>query len=152
MLQAAFERNYRKKDELLADLEELMRQNDEEYDNAFDMHLNNIDQILGTYQTKSYIRVSYVISHYSRVSGLCLDFYRTRMNEVRDLYKDQRNKIHKVLKDEENRMQRYQDKSLRYLRSVHSGVNLRYRELASDSKAELFVRQGEIRNKVYFFS
>jgi hypothetical protein len=47
MLKAAFERNYRKKDELLQDLEDVMRQNDEEYDNAFDMHLHNIDQILG---------------------------------------------------------------------------------------------------------
>jgi len=49
MLQAAFERNFRKKDELIEDLEGVMRQNDEEYDNAFDMHVHNIDQLLGSF-------------------------------------------------------------------------------------------------------
>lgn len=49
MLQAAFERNYRKKDELIEDLENVMRQNDEEYDNAFDMHLHNIDKLMGQF-------------------------------------------------------------------------------------------------------
>lgn len=45
--QAAFERNLQKKDDLIEALNNLMNQNDEEYDNAFDMHIHNIDNILG---------------------------------------------------------------------------------------------------------
>ncbi len=47
MMKAAFERNLMKKDELLENLANVMNQNDEEYDNAFDMHLHNLDKIMG---------------------------------------------------------------------------------------------------------
>jgi hypothetical protein len=68
------------------------------------------------------------------------------------MYGDQKNKLLSILNEEKFSMQSYQDRSLRYLRGVHAAVNMRYRELASDSKAELFVRQEEMRNKVYNFS
>lgn len=45
--QTAFERNLQKKDDLIDALNDLMSQNDEEYDNAFDMHIHNLDNILG---------------------------------------------------------------------------------------------------------
>lgn len=76
------------------------------------------------------------------------EFYKRRLNEVRGLYSDARGKLLGVLNDEKLRMQNYQDKSMRYLQGVMTAVNMRYREMASDSKAELFVRQEEIRNKV----
>ncbi|CAL8111676.1 unnamed protein product [Orchesella dallaii] len=118
---AAFERNLQKKDELIDALQDLLNQNDEEYDNAFDMHLHNIDSIL--------------------------EFYKKRLNQVRGLYSDSKQKLLNVLNEEKYRMQNYQEKSLRYLQGVMTAVNMRYREMASDSKAELFVRQEEIRNK-----
>lgn len=64
------------------------------------------------------------------------------------MYGTQRTKLMNILNDERLRMSSYQDKSLGYLNGVMAAVNMRYRELASDSKAELFIRQEEIRNKV----
>jgi len=46
-MRTAFDRAYSKKDELISQLEGVIEQNDEEYDNAFDMHLHNIDKMLG---------------------------------------------------------------------------------------------------------
>lgn len=70
------------------------------------------------------------------------------MNQVRTSYGEARTNLLNILHDEKFRIQNYQDKSLRYLQGVMTAVNMRYREMASDSKAELFVRQEEIRNKV----
>lgn len=78
-----------------------------------------------------------------------IEFYKRRLNQVRGMYGEARQNLLNVLNDEKFRMQSYQDKSLRYLQGVMTAVNMRYREMASDSKAELFVRQEEIRNKVW---
>ena len=48
MMQRAFERAYDKKAALIQDLEDTMEQNDEEYDSAVDMHMYNIDKMMGT--------------------------------------------------------------------------------------------------------
>jgi hypothetical protein len=52
MMQKAFERAYDKKSGLIDELENSMEQNEEEYDKAVDMHMYNIDRMMGSFKLR----------------------------------------------------------------------------------------------------
>jgi len=79
----------------------------------------------------------------------CAEFYKTRLDEVRDSYATEKGKLLHILHEEQSKMEAYHDRSTQYLQGVTEGVARRYREMAADSKAELYVPHEEIRNKVW---
>lgn len=142
-MQAAFERTYRKKDELIVDLEDILGKNEEEYDNAFDIHLQDLDNLMGkTIPSSFFSQISNILLY------LLIDFYRKRLEEMRQVYGSQKDKLVNAMSEEQERIKNEHDKSLEYLDIVTTGVHDKYEQRSNDSKAELAQKQEEMTNKV----
>jgi hypothetical protein len=76
-----------------------------------------------------------------------MEFWRQRLEEVRDAYNLERNKLIRNLEEERNRIQTYQDKSLKQLRNAMTKTQNHFQEQTADARADFAVREEEIRNK-----
>ncbi|CAG7730509.1 unnamed protein product, partial [Allacma fusca] len=117
----AFERAFDKKHNLMKDLRDNLDKNQMDYDAAVDSHMYNVDKMM--------------------------EFWRKRLQEIRDAYNLERNKLIRHLEEERNRIQSYQDKSLKHLRNAMAKTQNHFKEQSADAKADFAVREEEIRNK-----